>query len=171
MKANANSKPRILRDTSEKEGKGWQFPESEMWGGTSPANLYTGDYTIEGYFDNKQFVIERKATVSELVSCITHKEKWDDFKQELERLEDFAHPFVVCEFPYVLLTTFPENSGLPRAIADKIRVSPQFLIKRLAEIFVHFKTPFLFVDGPSEARNLASSIFKRVIENVEPDFA
>lgn len=159
----------VLRDTSEKEGHGWLFAEGPRCAGTVPRNLYTGDYSLEGYYDNKLFVIERKGAVSEFVGNITVKEKWDDFKQELERLEEFRYPFVICEFPFSLLKTYPVGSGIPRDRWPSIRVRPEFLLRRLEEIWVHFKTRFIFTDTPELGREVASGLFKRVVENVRPE--
>jgi hypothetical protein len=156
----------VLRDTGEKLG--WVFPRTEACAGTREHNLYTGDYSLEGYYDPKLFVIERKGSVSELVGNITQKEKWDDFKQELERLEEFRWPFVVCEFPMSLLDTYPEGSNVPRRVWPSIRVKGPFLLKRLQEILLHFKTRWLFCDTPALAQQVASGLFKRVLERA-PD--
>ena len=152
----------VLRDTGEHKGKGWWFEPSQACAGTEKANLFTGDYSLAGYYEAKAFVVERKGKVSEFVGNLTNKEKWDDFKQELERLEEFALPFVVCEFPYSLLVTYPRGSDVPRRVWPKIRVSPQFLVKRFWEIQVRFKTRFIFTDG--DGRDAASSLFKRITE-------
>lgn len=152
----------VLRDTAEHEGKGWYFSESEDCLGTIPKNLYTGDYSLEGFYDNKTFVIERKGNVTEFIGNITNKEKWDDFKQELERLEEFVHPFIICEFPYSLIERFPMGSGMPRRAMDQVRVRPAFLVKRLWEIQMAFKTKILFADAGGQAA--AFSLFKRMVE-------
>lgn len=155
----------VLRDNNEHEGKGWLFEASESCAGTVERNLYTGDYGLEGYYDNKLFVIERKGCVSEFVQNISTKEKWDDFKQELERLEEFRWPFVVCEFPFSLLRTYPNGSNIPRRVWPHIRVKPQFLLKRVEEIWLRFKTRFIFTDTPELGREVASGLFKRVVES------
>lgn len=158
----------VLRDTSEKKGKGWQFPTSDTCLGTVEKNLYTGDYSLDGYYDNKIFCIERKGAVTEFVANLTQKEKWDDFKQELERLEEFRFPFIICEFPYSLFENYPHGSGIPFQSWSKIRVKPQFLIKRLWEIQLRFKTKILFANLGGETA--ASSLFKRIVEHVsDPD--
>ena len=85
-----------------------------------------------------------------------------DFKQELERLEEFKHPFVICEFPFSLLERYPEGSGIPLHSQSKLKVTPKFLIKRFFEIELRFKTKFLFTDqGGFYA---ARSLMKRVLE-------
>lgn len=157
----------VLRDSGEHKGCGWQFEPTERCAGTEVRNLYTADYSLDGYYDNKAFVIERKASVAEVTQNISSKEKWDDFKQELERLEEFRWPFVICEFPFSLFKTFPVGSTIPKDRWDSIRVTPQFLLKRLEEIWLHFKTKWLFTDTPELGREVASGLFKRVTEHVD----
>lgn len=152
----------VLRDTNEHDGKGWIFPREDYCEGTVEKNLYTGDYSLDGLYDNKTFVIERKGSVAEFVGNITQTEKWDDFKQELERLEEFQHPFIICEFAYSLLETYPVGSNIPQKLWGKIRVKPKFLIKRFWEIALHFKTKILFADAGGQVA--ASSLFKRMNE-------
>jgi hypothetical protein len=154
----------VLRDTGEKLG--WVFNPSPNCLGTVEHNLYTGDYSLAGYYEPKLFVIERKGSVGELVGNLTQSEKWDDFKQELERLEEFRWPFVVCEFPASLLRTYPVGSNLPESVWPHIRVKPQFLLKRMEEIWLRFKARWLFTDSPDFGKEIASGLFKRVVESV-----
>lgn len=157
-------KYRVLRDTGEHDGHGWWFDESELCLGTVERNLYTGDYTLEGYYDNKLLVVERKGCVSEFVANLTHKEKWDDFKQELERMEEFRWPYLVLEFPMRALQSFPVGSGIPRSRWKSLRVTSHFLVKRVCEIELRFKTKIVYCDDWACARNYVSSLFKRVTE-------
>jgi hypothetical protein len=159
---------RVLRDSNEPAGHGWAFPPSATCAGTETRNLYTGDYSLDGYYDPKLFVIERKHSVAELVQNVTNKEKWDDFKDELRRLEEFRWPFCVCEFPFSLFKTYPKGSTVPERMWPFIKVKPQFLLMRMEEIFLHFKTRFLFCDTPALAHEVASGLFKRVLERA-PD--
>ncbi len=159
----------VYRDTSEKKNNGWIFEPSETCKGTVEKNLFTADYSIEGYYEQllrgeKIFVIERKGSVAEFVSNISQKEKWDDFKQELERLEEFKYPFVICEWPFSCLSTYPVGSTIPRKIWPKLRVTPQWILKRCEEIFIEFKTKFIFTDNSTLGKEIASGLFKRVIE-------
>lgn len=152
----------VFRDTSEHEGHGWIFDPSPTCAGTIKKNLWTGDYSLPGFYETKLFVIERKGKVAEFVGNMTLAEKWADFKDELERLEEFKHPFVICEFPFSLLEKYPVDSGVPTRLWKHIRVQPQFLIKRFLEINLRFKTKFLFADAGGKV--LASSLFKRMTE-------
>jgi hypothetical protein len=137
----------------------------------SRRNLYTGDYSLEGYYDNKLFVIERKGSVAELVGNITQKEKWDDFKQELERLEEFRHPFVVCEFP-LPAQDLPGRQRHPEADGGRsMRVKPQFLLKRLEEILAPLQDQVRSSPTPpsSAARSPPASSSESSSMSVSPD--
>lgn len=162
------SKPKVkyevIKDT--REQKGWDFPASESCLGTSVETLHTGDYTIRGY--EKVFIVERKGCVSELVGNLTQKEKWEDFRHELERLEEFKHPFVICEFPFKLIKTYPFGSGIPKKLWPYIKVKPQFLLMRLEEIWLHFKSKFIFTDDATLGKEVASGLFKRIVEHASP---
>lgn len=161
----------VLRDTSEHEGYGWIFAPTDRCNGTVDKNLYTADYSIEGYYDSKQFVIERKGAVAELVQNITVKEKWADFKDELMRLEEFDKAFIICEFPLKLIKTYPVGSAIPEHLHEHIKVKPQFLLKRLEEIWLTFRTKWIFADNNELAKDIASGLFKRIVENVKPETA
>ena len=156
----------VIRDTREKAG--WDFEPSESCLGTTVATLKTGDYSLVGY--EHLFTLERKQSPQEFCSNLTQSEKWSAFKRELERLETIPHTAIICEFPLSLLVSYPVGSGIPRHLWPKIRVKPQFLIKRVCEIQLSFKTPILFADGGS-GKVLASSMFKRIVERYgqQPD--
>lgn len=160
-------KPLILRDTSEHKGHGWLFEPDGRFAGTESRNLYTGDYSLDGYYDNKVFVIERKGSVSEFVRNISHGETWADFRDELERLEEFAHPYIVCEFPYSLLETFPIGSNIPRRLWPSLRVTSQFLVRRFWEIQLTFKTKIHFANAGG--KSVALQIFKRMVERYDEE--
>jgi hypothetical protein len=153
----------VYRDSGEHDNHGWFFPESGVCAGTVEQNLWTGDYSLDGCYEDKYFIVERKGSVAELVANLTQKEKWRCFKDELQRMEEFRFPFVICEFPYSLLERYPVDSGIPKERWDDIRVTPKFLMKRLWEIQLTFKTKWLFADQGGEAA--ATSLFKRIMES------
>lgn len=156
----------VLRDTSEKDTYGWLFEPSECCLGTVERNLYTADYSLDGYYDNNFFVIERKASPAEFAANLTNKEKWDDFKQELERLEAFAHPFIFLEFTFQDVVLFPRGSGIPPYLWRKLRVSAAFFQRRLDEIDLRYKTKIRFVG--KDGKRAAAGLFKRIIELCPP---
>lgn len=158
-------KYKVIRDTREQQG--WIFDESDTCLGTSIATLKTGDYTLEGY--EHKFIIERKGTVGEFVGNLVVQDNWSAFKKELYRLDEFQYAFIICEFPFSLIASYPKNSGLPMRVQEKIKVKPQFILKRVEEIFIHFKTKFIFTGNKDLGKSLASGLFKRMVENVKPE--
>jgi hypothetical protein len=151
----------VIRDTKEKKGHGWIFDPSPACTGTIIESMKTADYTLKGY--EHLFCVERKGSVQEFVQNITQKEKWVRFKDELQRMEDFSAAYIVCEFTLDDVMRYPVGSGLPYAIQKKVRVSPQFYLKRLIEIELNFKARMKLV-GKTHSKEYASSLFKRVIE-------
>ena len=109
----------IIKDTREKAGQGWVFDNMEL------ACLETGDYSIKGL--EKYISVERKGSVQEFTHNLTEQR----FEKELERLSLIKYAFVVCEFNFQLLKDFPVGSGIPKHIWKYLRVTPNFLLKRL----------------------------------------
>lgn len=154
------SEIKIYRDTREQSG--WNFAANDFHSGTIDKTLKTGDYSLSGLYEDNTFVIERKGSVGEFVGNITQKEKWENFKEELERLESFTYPYLILEFPFSQIERFPIGSNVPKSVWPKLKVKPDFLIKRTLEISLRYKTRILFCD--SGGAKVASSLFKRVIE-------
>jgi hypothetical protein len=154
----------VLCDVAEQ--KPWIFPPGGRCLGTAIVNLFTADYSLEGYYDQKILCVERKGAVAELVGNLTQAEKADDFRQLLERMDELAHPFVVCEFPRSHLFTYPESSDIPRKEWPKVRVTPQYLLKVLSTVELKYKSKWLFFNSPDEAVRYVETIFKRVAEGV-----
>lgn len=148
-------KYQVIRDSREQDG--WTFPVDDNCEGTVVAGLKTGDYTLKGF--EKTFVIERKGCVSEFATNLME----DRFERELERLDSFLHPFIILEFQIENMFNFPKDSGIPLHMQGRIKVKPKFLIKRLNQILVCHKTKVIFAGD--YGRWLASSIFKRIVEN------
>lgn len=147
----------VLRDSREQEqGDGWWWEESARCAGTLVQTLKTGDYTLEGFED--VFVIERKAGAAELAANITEPR----FERELERLEEFKHPFLIASCTWDDIYQFPVGSGIPPSRWRSLRVTNNFLAKRLCEFQLRYKTKIILA-GP-HAKEVASSLFKRLIE-------
>jgi len=149
----------VIRDTREQEG--WVFPASDPCLGTVVGTLKTGDYTLKGYED--VFVIERKGSTGEFAANIVQSR----FERELERLKGFRYAFVVLEFTISDIVSFPYNSGIPKDKWRSLRISPQFLMKRINDFQVQYPNVH-FVFAGSHGREFASSLFKRIAEHVEP---
>ncbi|MBY0525588.1 MAG: ERCC4 domain-containing protein [Gemmataceae bacterium] len=144
----------VVRDTREKEG--WTFPAGGLCQGTVVGTLRTGDYSLKGY--EKLFVIERKGSIGEFARNIVQSR----FDRELVRLESFAHPFMVLEFTMEDIVLFPQNANLPDYVIKRLRISPQFIMKRLNDFQVKYRTHIILAG--KYGRHVSSSLFKRITE-------
>jgi ERCC4-type nuclease len=152
----------VIRDTQEKVDF-WEFPAAGPCLGTIDKRLPTGDYTLAGY--EKTLCIERKRNMGELAGNLTEER----FHRELERLEAFPLPLLVCEFPFADVLSFPLNSGIPEERWPKLRVTANYLLNCLNQILVKHRTRIIYAGSHEMAKRQATSLFKRVVENVKPD--
>lgn len=149
----------VIRDTREQEG--WTFPCSDTCDGTIEETMKTGDYTIRGY--ESVLSVERKASTAEISMNMFQPR----FVRELERMEQFKHSYLVCEFTIADIVSFPFRSGIPQSKWKQLKTTPQLLMKKLIEFQLRFKTKWIFAG--SDGRAFCSSLFKRVIENENKD--
>ena len=144
----------VLADS--REQRGWNFPPSGSCDGTTTTTLKTGDYTLRGLED--RFVLERKGSTGEFAQNVLQKR----FTRELERLDTFPLPFLICEFTVADILRYPINSGIPQCKWKYLRTTGEFLLKRTLEIQVQYKTRFIFAG--TDGWHVAWSLFKRVNE-------
>lgn len=162
MAREAKPKPEftVIRDT--REQKGWTFDpqefSSQTCAGTIISKLDTGDYTLLNY--EKVLCIERKGGVAEIATNLFD----DRFERELERMLKFPHRLLLCEFTLQDVMDFPARSGIPHNRRDLLRITPELLLKRLAEVLLLNQVPVIFAGH--KGKEFAVSLFKRVAENV-----
>jgi hypothetical protein len=144
----------VLVDTREQTP--WEFAKRGDCDGWEQASLRTGDYTLKG-FEGK-FVVERKGSTPEIAKNLCEAR----FERELQRMSEFPLAFVVCEFTYDDLFVFPNRTLIPAYQKKRLRVTGQFLVRRLAELEVKYPVKWCLA-GP-RAREWVSSLFKRVVE-------
>jgi len=149
---------RVLRDTREKDEYGWVFPANDRCLGTVETTLHTGDYTLEGY--EKLFIIERKGGIAEFAKNLVQKR----FEMELCRLDEWLHPYLILEFDLAHIVNFPLGSGIPESKLRYLKLTPQFLMQRVCELQLRHKTRLIFAG--KYGKHIASSLFKRICENV-----
>lgn len=155
-----SSKFFILYDN--KEQNPWRFIKSDYCEGSERAHLKTGDYTLRGYED--QFVIEKKATASELYNNLCTND-FKRFEKELIRLTEIPHAFILCEFTMNDIYNFPNNSNLPPLVKKKIGNKSSFFLSKFLEIQVKYNIPIILAGA--QAKQVALSLFKRIKENVK----
>ena len=152
----------IIRDTREKEG--YTFEPSNTRYHTCKGMIYrkldTGDYSIEGLED--RLCIERKASVVELAGNVGHDRQ--RFLNEIERMKEFPHKYIILEFSLSDLMMFPEGSSILEKDWGKVKVTNTFMLKTLMEFQIFDDIHVIFCDSKKNAKWAVLSILKRVNE-------
>jgi ERCC4-type nuclease len=156
--ARKRNKFKVIRDTREHENKGWFFKESDYCTGMVEKKLDTGDYSIEGLEDI--LCIERKGSISEFANNITDAR----FDRELERMSEFKYKFLILEFSFDDIRSFPEGSGIPTRAWASLRVTGNFIMKKIAEYQTKYGVHVIPVDNKLTGWYMAHTIMKRVAE-------
>jgi hypothetical protein len=142
----------IIIDTRE------QIPWEFGFHNTAKKKLDTGDYTIEG-FENI-LAIERKKSVSEIATNLSESR----FSDVLDRLSKIKHPYMVFEFSLDEVYSFPVGSDIPKKLWDKLRISGNYIIKRLIEIQLKYNIQVVFCVDSDNAEKFSASLMKRIYE-------
>lgn len=116
--------------------------------------LDAGDYTLVGHDmpnDDDSVIIERKASCRELLGNLGAG--WDRFKNELEILSKYRHKcIVVCghnNFDYLYTR-------------DMTKLSPNFVYKRLGDIYLTYGISVFFANSREEAESYIARMFKQI---------
>jgi hypothetical protein len=142
----------IIIDTRE------QIPWEFELHNTAKQKLDTGDYSILGFEDI--IAIERKKSVSELATNLSESR----FNDVLERLSKIKHPYMIFEFSLEEVYNFPVGSDIPKRLWDKLKISGNYIVKRLIEIQLKYNIQIVFCDYPSNAEKFSISLIKRIYE-------
>ena len=140
----------IIVDT--REQKPWSFSHHV----TANHKLDTGDYSIEGL--EHILSIERKRNVAEFANNITERR----FKDVIDRLSKIPHSFILFEFDFDKIMSFPIGSDIPKKIWDKIRVSPSFIIKNIIDLQIEHNINIIFCGNSANAETIALAIMKKI---------
>ena len=147
---------KIYRDTREKAGYAFAGFGVEV----VDIGLKTADYTVEGLED--RLCIERKASVAELAMCFG--KEYVRFKKELIRMQDFEHRYLIMDFPFELLETYPVNSTIPKKMWKYLKQKPHHLIDRIEKIKNYYEVEVIFTRNRSEAEEVTFNILKEMYE-------
>jgi hypothetical protein len=148
----------VIKDTREQEG--YYFSKYSTCSGMVERKLDTGDYSIEGM--EEIICIERKGCVEEL--AINLGQKKHPFMNEISRMKEFPHKFIILEFSLDDLVNFPENTRIPEKQKSKLKISGKYMLKCLMEFQLHDNIHIIFCGDKYNAFLTVSSIFKRVNE-------
>lgn len=154
----------ILEDTREK--KPWSF---SFFGAEQTRTVVkTGDYTLEGY--EHAITIDRKRSIAEVYQNLF--KEYPRFKKEMERMEGME-AYVLCEFPYSDVLTFPESMPLVWCTKAKkkmpltLRFESEDVIKRIDMIKERHGVQFIYCDSRKEAESEAFKILKEFYEKAQ----
>ena len=142
----------IIIDTREQQA--WEFPKHT----TANKKLDTGDYSLGGLEDI--LCIERKKSVSEIASNITEKR----FEDVLERMTAYKYTYMIFEFSLTDVLMYPQGSEIPRHKWKYIRISPNFILKKLSEYMGKYNIRIIFGDSSKNAEKIAMALMRRVYE-------
>lgn len=145
----------VIRDKKEKSDY-WDFPETSFCKGTVWQSMKTGDYTLDGI--ENIFTIERKGNTGEFAQNITEPR----FSRELIRMDQIPQAYLILEFTWDDIETFPHNSGIPSKFWPKLRVGSKFIRKRLIEIMSDYNVQVILAG--SRGPEIAQEIFRRMSE-------
>jgi len=140
----------IIIDT--REQKPWSFENYTI----ANQKLDTGDYSIEGL--ENLLAIERKRNISEFANNITEKR----FKDVINRLSKIKHSFILFEFDFEKVVTYPIGSDIPKRLWQKIRVSPAYILKNIIDLQVNHNIHVMFCGNSKNAEIIATAIMKKV---------
>jgi ERCC4-type nuclease len=140
----------IIVDT--REQKPWCFEHHA----TANHKLDTGDYSIQGL--ENILAIERKRNVAEFANNITEKR----FKDVIERLSKMPHSFILFEFDFNKVMTYPIGSEIPKKLWDKIKITPAYILRNIIELQVDHNINIIFCGDSSNAEIIALSIMKKI---------
>lgn len=146
----------IIIDTREKYP--WNFSFFDI--NCISKKLDYGDYSIEGLEDIVS--IERKRNSGELAN--NFGQSINRFNNEFKRMSLVENKYVICEFPYTDLIMFPENSGIPKKIWSKLKITSKFLISQVNEFEEKYKIQFLFFNNKEDASLKAYEILTNIAE-------
>jgi len=142
----------IIVDSREQQP--WNFKEHSV----AVQKLDTGDYSIKGM--ENILCIERKKSVSEIAINITEKR----FTNVIERMSKYPYAFMLLEFNLADVWSYPVGSDIPKRLWDKIRISPNFIMKHLLEFEIIHNISVIFCGNHSDAAQISLSIMNKVYE-------
>lgn len=79
-------------------------------------------------------------------------------------MAQIKHAFLLLEFNIEDVMSWPYGAGLPNDKIKYIKTTPQFIIMKINEIMVKYNVKVIFAGN--NGKDIAYSLFKRVLENV-----
>lgn len=151
---------RIIRDTREQTP--WSFRATDYCLGHTDAKVDHGDYSIEG-LEHLVF-LERKASAAEVAHNIIEKR----FEKLLLEAENYRYRFIVCEFSLQDLLNYPHGCGLPKAVMNKIKIKPYFIMSKIHDYQIKHGIHIIFCGNKTNAQQFTLSLFKKIFSIEAP---
>lgn len=150
---------RVIRDTREKEGFGWDFPFDVI-----DRKLDTGDYSVElnGESLHDYITIDRKKSISEIAMNIGKDAK--RFTRELERMAEIPLSFIFCEFTMQQLLEFPKGANIPHSKLKDVRINGKYCISFLSKAEDLYGVKTIYCGNRENAIIKAIEVFENVKE-------
>jgi len=151
----------ILVDTREQNPFNWEKYEGiRIYQDT----LEAADYTLVGhefYNEDDSVLVEKKKNCLELVTNLC--KKWDQFEKELVIMSQYKHKCIVVCGEYNFWEIYTQRMT---------KVHPNFVNKRLSEIYLNYGVPTLFLKNRSTAEDFVFRMFcqiynKHYLENTD----
>ena len=120
--------------------------------------LETGDYSIEGLEDI--LCIERKGSLAEFYRNVTQKR----FEDELVRMQAYKYRYLVLEFSLSEVMAIPYSLGLSAKQREMCKLSPKYVMGRIAEIQVDYNVNVIFAETRDIVTDVVTNIMRRVYE-------
>jgi hypothetical protein len=146
----------ILQDN--KEQTPWDLEFFDEVEEQKVVHLVTGDYSIEGL--ESVVTIERKRTTGEI--ALNLGQKYKAFAREFDRLQTFEYRYIICEFTFDDILSFPINSGIPKRFWSKLRISGKFILSRLEQLCNDHEVELILCGNKENAERTAYKILKSI---------
>tara|TARA_Y100000593_G_scaffold18779_1_gene37470 strand:- start:36 stop:527 length:492 start_codon:yes stop_codon:yes gene_type:complete len=141
----------ILRDTREKDGKGWTFRATANCFGTERKKLDVGDYTISGLEDI--VMVERK-TLGDLYNTLGRQDNYERFIREMERAKNHRLRYLVIE---------ANLSDVDKGYKWS-RVRPANIHAKLISLQVKYNVHVIFAGRQDKARAWVRKLFSKLFK-------
>ena len=144
----------IIADTREQQP--WDFQDHDIVEKVISTKLDTGDYSVVGLED--KVCLERKKSVAEVANNVNQ----DRFWKEMKRMEEFDYRFVLLEFSIDDVLNFPVGSTIPKSKWKYLKVSGNYIMKKLTQIQIDYNIHVVFCGDVDNAQLVAINILKEV---------
>ena len=77
-------------------------------------------------------------------------------------MSKYKYKFLLLEFSLSDVYSFPKNSGIPKYLLNKTKISPRFLLKKLTELAILHDIHVVFCESSYTASKFAETIMYKV---------